>query len=618
VGTSTAPSTRFYFASFELDPHTGELWKSGQPVKLPPQPTKLLIFLTSRRGELVTREEIKESLWGADTFVDFEQGLNFCIKKIRFALGDNPDQPEFIQTLPRRGYRFIGSARTESPAVPPETKPPRRKTALPFGLVFLAAAIVTVALIFALGWNNLRDRWFGGAGAHQIKSLAVLPLRNLSQDPEQEYFSDGMTDELITDLAKVSGLRIISHTSVERYKDTKRQLPEIARELGVDAIVEGTILRSGDRVRITAQLIDAHTDQHVWAESYERDLRDVLGLQGEVAQQIANQIGIKLTAGEERRLAAKHEVDPAAHEAYLKGSFYWNRLTCTDFETALNYFQEAATKDPKFASAYSGIAESYFYLADWRCWPQATFAKVEPAALKAVELDPGYGEAYASLGELAFSHEWNWTKAGEEFSKALQLNPNNADILCAHAIYLVSTGRQESALAEMRKAQRLDPVSENTGVTYIYVLYLAHKYDEAIVQAKKALALFPDSRAVNYWLGQCYEKKEMPDQAIAAYLKTGAHLPEEVSRRRDAYQKHGLPGYWQEDRQFRQRSHRENDPVIEAMYYAHMGEKNKAVEQLDLGYQQHCDGLQFLNVEPVFDSLRDDPRFKRLLVRLRL
>jgi len=264
------------------------------------------------------------------------------------------------------------------------------------------------------------------------------------------------------------------------------------------------------------------------------------------------------------------------------------------------------------------MSESYFYLADWRCWPQATFAKAEPAALKAVELDPLYSEAHASLGELAFSHEWNWTKAGEEFSKALELDPNNAGILSGYAIYLVSMGRQEEALARIRKAQGLDPVSENTNLTHVYVLYLAHRYNDAILQAKQALDLFPDSLAFYYWLGQCYERQRKPDEAIAAYLKALSHLPQEVALRRAAYQKNSLSGYWQEDMHFRQRSHRETDPVAQAMYYARTGEKDKALEQLNLAYQQHCDGLQFLKVEPVYDSLQDDSRFKEIMARLGL
>jgi TolB-like protein/DNA-binding winged helix-turn-helix (wHTH) protein/cytochrome c-type biogenesis protein CcmH/NrfG len=606
---------RIFFGEFELDCRSGELRCNGTPVKLQPQPAKVLAALASRPGEIVTRQQIVEEVWGSKVHVDFEHGLNFAIRQIRAVLKDDPDHPRYLETVPKRGYRFIGVLH-ESPAIEPAPLASAVITSSRTKAFAYSAVLVMVMVIAVL--TAISKQWFTAGSKHEIQSIAVLPLHNLSADPQQEYFSDGMTDELITDLAKISGLRVISHTSVEHYKETKRQLPEIARELGVDAIVEGTILRSGDRVRITAQLIDSHSDQHVWAESYERDFGDVLGLQAEVAQQIANQIGIKLTAGEQRRLAIKHLVDPAAQEDYLKGMFYWNRLTCSDFETALKYFQEAAAKDPNFASSYSGMADAYFDLADWRCWPQSTFAKAEVAALKAVELDPASGEGHSSIGELAFSHDWDWAKAGREFSTALQLDPNNSGIRCAYAIYLVSIGRPEPALAEMQKAQQLDPVSEDTRVSHIYVMYLAHKYDDAIVQAKQALDLFPESRAIYYWLGHIYEKKGMPDEAIAAYLKALDHLPEEVSRRRTAYDKQGLPGYWREDREFRQRSHRENDPVLEAMYFAHMGDKEQALNQLNLAYQQHCDGLQFLKVHPVYDILHADPRFTALIAQLRL
>ena len=395
------------FGEYELDCLTGELRRNGSVLKLQPQPAKLLGVLLGRAGEVVTRQELADQVWGSETYVDFEHGLNSAIRQIRIVLQDPAEHPRYLETVPKRGYRFIAPvgdrpAHSQGSPVAEGVFSSRKRIPL-----YLAASTVVVVLVVIAMLSSGR-RWFGAARHDRIRSLAVLPLHNLSGDPQQEYFSDGMTDELITDLAKVSGLRVTSHTSVERYKELKRPLPEIGRELGVDAIVEGSIMRSTDRVRITAQLIDAHSDQHVWAESYERDARDVLGLQGEVAQEIASRIGIKLTAGEQTSLAGKREVDPAAHESYLKGSFYFNRLNCGDFETALKYYQEAVAKDPTFAPAYSGISETYFYLADWRCWPQATFAKVEPAALKAVELDPNYGEAHASVAELAFSHYWNW------------------------------------------------------------------------------------------------------------------------------------------------------------------------------------------------------------------
>jgi TolB-like protein/DNA-binding winged helix-turn-helix (wHTH) protein/Tfp pilus assembly protein PilF len=621
VGTSTPPTTRLYFGPFELDPHTGELWKSGQPVKLPPQPTKLLIFLASRPGELVTRDEIKESLWDADTFVDFEQGLNFCIKKIRSALGDSADQPEFIQTLPRRGYRFIGSAPTGSPAVPLATAPRRRKTALSFGLVFLAAAGVTVTLIFAFDWHRLRDRWFAGAGARQIQSLAVLPLRNLSTDPEQEYFSDGMTDELITDLAKSGRLRVISHTSVERYKNTKRPLPEIARELGVDAVVEGTVMRSGERVRITAQLIDARSDRHLWADSYERDVRDVFGLQDEVAQRIAREVGANLIVGDQTRPASKRAVDPAAYEAYLKGNFYWNQLTCDGFNKGREYFQQAVGEDPNFAPAYVGLAESYFTLADWGCSREAELvSKSRAAALKAIELDPNSGPAHAWLGKLAFFYEWNLPKAESELKRAIELAPHYPYSHLIYAVFLETVGRPQDGLAEMRRAKEIDPTSQLANVISIFVFYLAREYDQAIEQGNKTIELYPASAGAYDWLGASYEKKGLYDQANAAYLKAkeleGAPQ-KDLAPYQSAYQKSGIRGYWQKELEAAERS-KSVDACWMTRVYAHLGEKEQALEFLNRSFQQHCSGPHTVIADPIDDPLRDDPRFKDLVARLRL
>lgn len=488
-----------------------------------------------------------------------------------------------------------------------------RKLNAKFLFLTVGAAVIAAGLVFALYRPSSKFDT-----NRKIASLAVLPLHNLSVDPEQEYFSEGITDELITDLARVSGLRVISHTSVQRFKETSLPLPEIARELGVDAIIEGTIMRSGDRVRVTAQLIDSQSDQHIWANSYERDFRDVLSLQDEVAQQIAGEVGIKLTAGEQIRLSAAHgQVNPAAYDAYLKGAFYFDQMSCGTFDKALAYFQEAAVKDPKFAPAYSSVADSYVHLADWHCWQTAPLDKAEAAALQALELDPRDADAHAALGQIAFSRDWNWTKAGDEFSKAILLDPNDAGVHSTYGMYLVAMGKEDAGLAEVRKAQELDPVSEKTNLTRTWALFLAHRFDEAIKQAQQALVLF-QSYGEYFWLGQCYEKKGMPDQAIGFYLKAWGGVPEEIPLRRDAYRKNGLPGYWQEDEQYRNRAKQKNDAFYKAMYFAHMQQGGKAIEQLELAYNQHCDGLQFLKVDPDYDKLRNNLRFKKLIAKLGL
>ena len=485
----------------------------------------------------------------------------------------------------------------------------------------LLAVIFMVLLILSIGLNirGLRDRLSRGVNSRTIRSLAVLPFQNVSGDVSQEYFADGMTDELITDLAKVTKLRVISYTSVERYKDSQRPLPEIARELGVDAVVEGTILKSGDHVRITAQLIDAQSDRHVLAESYERDVRDIVGLEDDVAKQIASAIGITLPRDAPGGVTpSKRAVDPAAYEAYLKGlSFFNDDMNCRNFDNALVYFQKAIDKDPNFAPAYSGLADTYFLLGDWACWHVEPFDKAESLAGKAIELEPGNAHAREVLAEIGFSRDWNWVRPAEQFQTAIDLDPNDAAIHSYYGMFLVAMGKEEEGLAEERKAQALDPFSDRTNMLHTWTLYLAHRFDEAIAHANHALTISA-SYGEYYWLGQCYEKKGMPDQAIEFYLKAGSGRPIENAQRRAAYQKGGLVEYWREDEQIRRSQNRKVDAVRQAMYYAHTGEKEKAIEQLQMAYRQHCNGLQFLKVEPVYDSLRDDPRFKDLLARLGL
>lgn len=619
MGTQARSSARVCFADFEFDSTTGELRRDGVPIRLQPQPARILGLLIARAGQIVTRRELAEQVWGSQTFVDFEQGLNHAIRQIRSALEEDAEHPRFLETIPKRGYRFIAALTApaeETFAANAGEVPARIASSRAARAVYgCAAAVCAAAVVLLLVGRERRPQ---AAEIRRIDSLAVLPLHNLSADPEQEYFSDGMTDELITDLAKFTGLRVISHTSVDRYKGAKRSLRDIAQELSVDAVVEGTVMRSGDQVRITAQLIDVRTDRHLWADSYQREFRDVLALQAEVAQQIAREVGSNLTLAERSRLMKVQSFDPVAYEAFLKGNFYWSQLTCAGFEKALDFYQKAASKDPHFAGAYSGIADSYFNLADWRCVPQDDiFEKAKRAAQKSVEIDPELSEGHESLAELAFYYEWDWERAEKEYMRSVELDPNNGDMHSSYAIYLVSTNREREAFLEMNKAHALDPVSEVNNVTFTYVLYLAHHYDEAIAQAQKTLELYPSSGATYYWLGQCYEMKAMPDQAVEAYLKARVGLPNEAAALRTAYQKDGLPGYWRENMRISREMKRPVDPILEAMLYGHTGEKEKALKSLSAAYQQHVDGLQFLKVEPVYDGVRDDPRFKELVARLK-
>jgi TolB-like protein/DNA-binding winged helix-turn-helix (wHTH) protein/Tfp pilus assembly protein PilF len=620
---TSAPPILAQFRNFELDLHTGELRRNGVLIKLQHQPTKILRLLVSRPGKVVTRQELAEVIWGSQTFVDFEQGLNFAIRQVRSVLEDDAEHPRFLETIPKRGYRFIAEVKEIAPAPQSIAKvvtipvTARHRKIQPRYLFISAIIIVAIALMLALDLNHLPDHASAEQNRQPISSLAVLPLRNLSLDPEQQYFSDGLTDELITEISKIGKLRVLSHTSVNRYKDTKLSLPEIAHELGVDGVVEGTIMRSGNRVRITAQLIDARTDQHLWAESYERDFKDVLDLQADVARQISAQVGVSLTPGEQMSLANTRAVDPEAHENLLKGDFYWNRLNCIDFKKALQYYQLAIVKDPNYAQAYSAEAQAYFNLADWACASQSEmFPKAEAAALKAVQLDPNSPNAHEALGELAFYYEWNWPKAEREYQRAIQLDPNSARD--SYAIFLMAMGKTEQGLTEMKKSHQLDPTSEMENVTSTYVFYLAHRYDEAIAQAKKTLQLYPNSHSIYYWLGQCYERKGMNDKAVESYWKSDSGsggLWVETSR--NAYKEDGMRGFWQHQLKMNI-DKKPLEACWNSLIYAHIGDKQRTLALLDSGYQHHCDGLQFLKTEPVYDDLRTEPKYKELVARLQL
>ena len=604
---SAAPSASVIrFGRFEADLRTFELRKDGVKVKLQNQPFQILQMLLEHPGEVVTREDIRKRIWPADTFVDYEHSVNTAIKKLRQALDDRPEHPAFIETIPRIGFRFLGTidgpAKTEAPKPSGQPiHPARRGAGFILGVVLLAACVVgTVVFLRTKGtWPN------------KIRSIAVLPLVNLSSDPQQEYFSEGMTSELITALARFDGLQVTSHTSVRRYRDPKRPLPEIARELGVDAVIEGTVMRSGNHVRITVQLIDARSDRHVWAESYDSDVRDILALQGELAQKIAAEAGVQLTASEQARLSQKKVVDPAAHEALLKGDFYWNRSTCTGFRQALEYYQQAAKMDPGYVLAFASVGDAYFYLADRGCMPQQEgFPKSKQYALKAVELDPDVPDAHTTLGSVAFSYEWDWATTEKELQQAIALAPNDGGAHAGLALYLTARGRVADGLAEMGKAHQLDPVSQMSNITSAYVFYLAHQFDQAIAAANKFLELYPQSGAAYYWLGQCYEQQGKEQEALAAYrhASTGSEL--------EGGPPQSIHEFWQR-RSARERAS-QLDACLQMQDSAHLKNRETTLNLLEWGYQHHCDGLQFLKAEPIYDHLRGEPRFQKLLLRLGL
>ena len=633
---------RLRFGVFELDSRSGELRKHGLRVRLQEQPFRLLEMLLEHPGEVVTREELQKRLWPADTFVDFDHGLNKAINKIREALGDSAESPRFVETVSRRGYRFLAEVKDsevpvrnpelgvqpQSPAVPPvvpdqryppdevaEIKNPSLSRAWKISvlLLLLVAAVLTTRKLHS--WNR---------PAPAIRSLAVLPFESLSNDASQDYFADGMTDELISDLGQISALRVISRTSVMSYKRARKPLPQIARELNVDAVVEGTVLRSGNEVRITAQLIEASADKHLWSQSYEGELRNTLALQNDVARAIADQIRINLNPKEKAALKKVKVVNPEAFESYLKGRYFWNKRTAEGLNVALAYFNQAIGEDPTFAQAYSGLADTYALLGDWQyavMTPKEALPKAKASAIKALELDSALGEAHNSLAFCLDGFEWDFEAAGREFQRAIELNPNYATAHHWYAWHLGLLGRYDDALAEMRKAENLDPLSLIINSDLAELLLIAHSYDESIQQSRKTLEMDPNFALAHNQLGQAYLQKQMYDPAIAELEKAvqlSAGSPTCEANLARAYAASGSrSGAEKLLSDLKKRSNPSASLASEiAMIYAALGNRDQAMNWLEKGYEERFNPGVLLR--PGFDPVRSDPSFEELARRIGL
>jgi serine/threonine protein kinase/tetratricopeptide (TPR) repeat protein len=490
----------------------------------------------------------------------------------------------------------------------------RRQPVVATGLAALLAAIL-------LGWkiDKWRENQLAPSSLTKIESLAVLPLENLSMDAEQEYFADGMTDVLIADLSQISALRVISRTSVMQYKGTRKRLPQIARELNVDAVIEGSVLRSAGRVRITAQLIHGATDKHLWAKSYERDLRDVLALQGEVASTIANEIRIAVTPQERARLTSAPPVIPAAYEAYLKGRYHLNEGTEHDSRKARQYFEQAAQIDPNYASAYAGLAD-YYWSTD-ELPPQVAMPQAKQYALKALETDPTLAEAHTTLGAVRCFADWNWPEAEREFRRALELTPGNVEAHRMFSAYLSGMGRAEEALAEIRRAQELDPLSVATQVTVGWTFYYARRYDQAAEQCQKVLELEPNSVGGHDCLGLTYLAKRVYERAIEECRRAANLSGNDLTRAVDLARAYALAGNRVEAQnvldELRARAKQSYVPPSSfAAIHVALGEKKQGLAWLEKAYSERDPYLARLKVEPAFDSVRSDPGFQDLMRRL--
>jgi TolB-like protein/DNA-binding winged helix-turn-helix (wHTH) protein/Flp pilus assembly protein TadD len=641
------PGEFIRFGAFQVDSSSGELRKNGIKIRLPDQSFQILQMLTESPGKVVTREELRNKLWPADTFVDFDNGLNSAILRLRNALGDSAEHPRYIETLPRRGYRFVAEVTTEAATAPGTGAPPdsiereeiassvesegseaAKPSPLPllrragrFGVAAVAASIAGI-LILSL---YLGRQWpFGTNAAVKIQSVAVLPLENLSGDPSQEYFVDGMTDALITDLAQVQALRVTSRTSTMQYKGSKKRLPQIARELNVDAVVEGTVVRSGERVRIDAQLVQANTDRHLWAKSYERDLRDVVALQGEVARAIADEIHVYVSPEERSRLAAATPVNGEAYQAYLKGRFLWNERTEKSVAKGIEFFEQAVAKDPNYAFAYSGLSDSYGLLGFYGVLPpREAYERAKAAAVKALDINPSLAEAHVSLGETKFFLDSDWPGAEAEFKKAIELDPKYDTAYRKYSNYLIAMGRTEESIAAAKKALELDPLSITLSTHLGWMLYLAHQTDLAVQQYEKTLEMSPNyARARRDFSLALVEKGRYEDAIREARrgIELSQASPLMLEAVGYAYAKAGKKDEARKVlRDLRELSrNRYVSSFNLAVIYAGLGEKDAAFSFLERAYQEHAGQLIWLDVNPALDSLHSDARFAELVSRVGL
>jgi len=623
MASSLTPVECVRFGKYEAHLRSRELRYDGAAVRLPDQSFEVLAMLLERPGELVGREDLRKRLWPADTFVDFDHGLNNAVKRLRNALGDSADVPRFVETLPRRGYRFMGKIdSTEPEAAVPLTKGASKDSGqYPKRIIFLlSAGLIAAPLLFF--FFSVGRRGSPGATAqlpHPIM-LAVLPFQNLSGDASQDYFSDGLTEELTTQLGQLNGdqLGVIARTSSMMYKHSNKDVGQIGRELGVDYLLESSVRRDGDEVRIAVQLILVKNQAHVWANSYDREVRNSIVVQEEVAREVAQQIRVKLASAE----AGQRPLNPAANEAYLQGRYSWNLFTENGFRQAASYFDQAVAADPKFASAYAGLSDSYAFLvitnaiAPGEGWPKA-----RDAAQRAVELDGSSSDARLSLAHMRM-HMWDWKDSDLEFKKAIALDPSNASAHRWYAAYLVSVGRHKEALEEITQAHRLDPLSLTNNAEVVRTLYYGRQYEQAMDEARKAELLDPEFPRTHFWLGRVYAQMGKYSEAIVEAERAGPSL-DSILRVTEMAYACARAGKTVEARAFlrelRERSKRSYVPAYDfAIVHLALGEREAALQWLERAYDEHDWALIVLAVEPRLDPLRYEPRFQRLLRKVGL
>lgn len=622
----TLPAGIIQFDEFELDLGRYELRRGDRVVKLEKTPMELLILLVENQGQLVTREDIIQRLWGDNVFVDTRHGINTAVHKLRSALRDDSEQPRILETVVGKGYRLVAVTVASSPVLPsasvtiPVAKAGRkaqasaqenRRSRKRSASIWAAGITVTasVVLAFFLIPSGLRDRILTGQGS--IRSLAVLPFENLSGDSSKDYVADGFTDELTTDLAERTRILVVSRTSVMRYKGSRKPLPEIAHELKVDAIVEGSVVLSDEQVRITAQLIRASTDRHLWAHSYERERKDLFSIQSDVAATIAVLVraNTETSGSSSTRVPPRPRYNPATYELFLECRNLQKTGTEESESQAIQCYRHILTLDPNSADAYAELAYCYFAVDP---------SKARDPAIKAVELDESLPEPH-----IALAHWKQFVRdpegAEREFRRALELNPSSAEAHIYYADALVAAGQKERAIAEARIAEQLDPFSASNATLSGRVFFMAGQFDQALKEEISALDLDPSHSRARYWLGYAYEQKGMYKEAIAEYEKAlpdfdqglmlaaiGRSLllggeSKKAAEVRDKIAHFPGDGVW--------------PPYDAALFYAVSGDNNRAFESLEKDLKQNNGWTLYMKVDPRLSPLRSDPRFQALVKR---
>jgi TolB-like protein/DNA-binding winged helix-turn-helix (wHTH) protein/Tfp pilus assembly protein PilF len=611
-GPSAAAAHAYEFGPYRLEPPTRRLLRNGEPIALTPKAFDTLLALIERRDRVVDKAELMRIVW-PDSFVE-EANLSQTIFVLRKTLGEGPNGRPFIDTVPRRGYRFAADVQAEmaKPGVRVGDASWRARA------LWIAGVVLTVA---GLAWFSASRNWWG-ATSPRVESLVVLPVGNLSGDAEQDYLADGMTDALITNLGQISGLRVISRTSAMTYKTTRKTLPEIARELSVDAVVEGTVQRSGERVRLNLKLIEASTDRTLWAQSYERDLQNALELQNEIARTIASRVAVTLTPRESARFAEAPRVNPKVYEAYLKGRYFWNRRSEPDMRQAIEHFEEALRHDPGYAPAHAGLADSYtvYGTLGWTLAGDNAWQRAIAAAEKALELDDRLADGHTSRAGIAMNYELDWARAEKGYRRALELNPGYANAHHWYGYYLLLTGRLKEAEAEMRRALELDPLSPIINANIGFCFYVARQYDAAMTHWRKALEMHRNYRLLHGYMTMAYVGKGMYAEALAEMQKQQALSGAGPSETAILAHIYGRMGRTREARALLAQLLSGGDvpAYYLALAYVGLGENDNAFKWLDKSLEERAGPFNELNADPMFDRLRGDPRFLALLRRMGL